>query len=263
MSDDEYSFAGKPFIPINEIEEDQTPLQPGQPPANAIQYLRLVQTEAKQLDDVVVVRIDESKVKKQTVVYKAEEKPSSSLSPSREWKDCQVKDFGDLRFELAKLLDDCPVSTVELPQKKSEGGWCVFCLGTEFARRVPSLCDQKQVKDGDVVAGNPPLTRYICAMNQMTVETVLEYHVNWLNCVDGFSDEQGRWLYALLVRLGTPLTPDMCSLLRTLARTCAQKRDELACQDEAGVKCQALVTSLNLLICLVALYFRQLDLEDI
>jgi hypothetical protein len=56
---------------------------------------------------------------------------------------------------------------------------------------------------------------------------VLEYHIDWLNTLDDFIDEQGKWLYALLVRLELPLTPDVCSLLRTLARTCAQKRDAL------------------------------------
>ena len=38
---------------------------------------------------------------------------------------------------------------------------------------------------------------------------------------------QGRWLYALLVCLEKPLAPEACSLLRTLARNCANLRASL------------------------------------
>lgn len=56
------------------------------------------------------------------------------------------------------------------------------------------------------------------------VEKVLEYLVEHIEASDKIEYEMGRWIYALLVILEMPLTPDMCSCLRSLARTCSVMR---------------------------------------
>lgn len=63
-------------------------------------------------------------------------------------------------------------------------------------------------------------------------------------------------MYALLVKLEKPLKPEMGSLIRNLARICSTIRSKLASPDDA------LLSQLNLFICLVGRYFDQTDLAD-
>lgn len=90
---------------------------------------------------------------------------------------------------------------------------------------------------------------------QFMVETLLEYNVQWLEETN-FTQQRGQWLYALLAKLEKPLKPEMCSLIRTLARLCSTFRVQLASVDDP------LLAQLNLFICLVGRYFDQSDLAD-
>ena len=96
---------------------------------------------------------------------------------------------------------------------------------------------------------------FIKYLKQYQVETLLEYNVRWLEEVE-FSQQRGQWLYALLVKLEKPLTPEVCSLLRNLARICTAVRANLESPEDQ------LLPQLNLLICLVGRYFDQSDLAD-
>ncbi|KZS01392.1 Survival of motor neuron protein-interacting protein 1 [Daphnia magna] len=95
----------------------------------------------------------------------------------------------------------------------------------------------------------------ILSLNQFMVETLLEYNVQWLE-ETSFSQQRGQWLYALLAKLEKPLKPEMCSLIRTLARLCSTFRANLASAEDP------LLPQLNLFICLVGRYFDQTDLAD-
>ena len=101
-------------------------------------------------------------------------------------------------------------------------------------------------------------------LNDNPVLQVLEYCVSWLG-VTGWTPQYGPWLYALLVRLEKPLTPDTASLLRDLALTAARERTRIAAslgpQDSSDTPDEN-IAALNLFICLVAKYFGQGDLED-
>lgn len=90
---------------------------------------------------------------------------------------------------------------------------------------------------------------------QFMVETLLEYNKQWLEETN-FTQQRGQWLYALLAKLEKPLKPEMCSLIRTLARLCSTFRVQLASVDDP------LLAQLNLFICLVGRYFDQSDLAD-
>lgn len=72
----------------------------------------------------------------------------------------------------------------------------------------------------------PKLT-VILSMNQPTIEQVLEYLVEHLEEQKSVQPGLGRWLYALLAALELPLNPDICSCLRSLARTCSTMRSLL------------------------------------
>ena len=59
---------------------------------------------------------------------------------------------------------------------------------------------------------------------QPHVELLLEYSLNWLREANKLSDRQGQWLFSLMAVLEVPLTPDVCSTLRDIARVCATIR---------------------------------------
>jgi len=100
-----------------------------------------------------------------------------------------------------------------------------------------------------------PFLSIILSLNQHEVEQLIEYHVRWME-ERGFTKHCGCWMYALLVKLEKPLTPEMCSLLRNLARLCSKIRCDLMSADNP------LLPQLNLFICLVGRYFDQSDLAD-
>ena len=90
---------------------------------------------------------------------------------------------------------------------------------------------------------------------QYKVETLLEYNAHWLE-ESGFSQLRGQWIYALLAKLEKPLKPEMCSLIRSIARTCCTLRSRLPTADDP------FLPQLNLFIALVGRYFDQTDLAD-
>lgn len=112
-------------------------------------------------------------------------------------------------------------------------------------------------------------------MNEPLLVQVLEYHIEWLE--DGLKPDQGKWIYSILACLSLPLSSEICSSLRDLARQCIRLRNMKVC---TIILCLWLkfrilnnsyffqtcndseVVVLNLIICLVSKYFGQLDLGD-
>lgn len=72
-----------------------------------------------------------------------------------------------------------------------------------------------------------PTLTVILSMNQPKIEQVLEYLIEHIEAEKVIDVQLGRWLYALLTALELPLNPDMCSCLRSLARTCSTIRSQL------------------------------------
>lgn len=85
-----------------------------------------------------------------------------------------------------------------------EEGWIKFCSG--------SYEEQKETV---------PTLGIIFSLNQPMVEQILEYLIEHIGVQKQINHKLGQWLYALLVILEMPLTPEMCSCLRSLARTCS------------------------------------------
>uniref|UniRef100_A0A3Q2PZD8 Gem-associated protein 2 n=1 Tax=Fundulus heteroclitus TaxID=8078 RepID=A0A3Q2PZD8_FUNHE len=212
------------------------------PPRNPQEYLRQVQLEASLCPDVVVAQIDPKKLKKKQTVNVSVAGCLAApvgFSPSLSWQQRQVSRFSDVRQSITKnrthwsnhTLDD----NVRLPKLTDEEGWKRFCLG-EKTYPDPSASgltdeDQEPALDYSKV-GFPPLLSIVSRFNQ------------------------GRWLYALLACLEKPLLPEAHSSIRQLARRCAQVRSTMNSQWDDNLP------ALNLLICLVARYFEQVDLAD-
>lgn len=127
-----------------------------------------------------------------------------------------------------------------MPNVDDRQGWIAFCTK----------------KNSDGSEANRPTLKLLLRMNQPLVEHILEYLVELVQTQGKISHKLGQWLYSLLVVLELPLNPDACSCLRSLARACSVIRanSKKLEEDEVG--------ALNLFICLVARYFRQMDLAD-
>ncbi|XP_043267350.1 gem-associated protein 2 [Venturia canescens] len=221
------------------------------PPTSGEDYIKRVVIEAKRCESVVVAEIDESRLKKPTVNVKTLagciEAPHQ-LKPTLEWQQCQIADFSDVRLEIAGLRSRIHNSNsgwklpaVTLPEIDDQSGWIKFCTTLS-------------PMDGNLI--NPPTLSTIFSMSHPMVEQVLEYLVENIETEDQIRPHVGQWIYALLTVLELPLNPDACSCLRSLARACSAIRVDMDSSDEHRLN------TLNLFICLVARYFRQLDLVD-
>jgi len=235
----------EPVLFVGEISDD---IDLNLPPTSGEDYIKRVVIEAKRCDSVVVAEIDESRLKKPTVNVPALAgcvKAPISLSPSLQWQQCQVADFSDIRLRIAGLRSNIQNGkwknpSMALPDIDDRSSWLKLCSAD-----VPEGCSESL-----------PTLGIIFSMSHPTIEQVLEYLVEIIDEQEELSLSLGRWVYALLAVLELPLNPDACSCLRTLARCCSKIRAK------TNPAQQTQVNALNLFICLVARYFRQLDLAD-
>ncbi|KAK0166833.1 hypothetical protein PV327_004315 [Microctonus hyperodae] len=241
----------EPALLVGEIDDD---IDFTTPPLSGEDYIKRVVIEAQRCDDVVVVEIDKDKLKKQTYDIKTLAgcvKAPAELSPTLEWQQCQIADFSDVRLHIERLKIEREKSPgwkstlITLPCIDDQIGWMDFCFGS---------------KDREVNA-HPPTLDVILSMNQPLIEQVLEYFVEEIEKKISVDIKLGQWLYSLLSVLELPLNPDICSCLRTLARACSKVRANLAISSTISDDDRTVAT-LNLFVCLVARYFRQLDLAD-
>lgn len=253
------------------VYDDGEELDLNIPPTSGNEYLRRVQLEAKQCP-VVKAEIDTSRfLSNQTVTVNGSNgclPAPKGFAPSKFWQQKQVADFSEVRQKLSKYKKNLAERNVKLkaalPKLDDDIGWCQLCFGGQASNvqqvdddsaNISNLDDDKSPATFPKENGVPPSLSIVCAMSQLLIEQVLNYHISWLE-VTGFTPQQGRWFYALLACLEKPLTPEACSSLRSLARVCCKLRANLtSCEDP-------ILAALNLLICLVANYFDQRDLAD-
>lgn len=231
------------------VEETDEDIDFETAPSTGQEYLRRVMVESRKCDAVVVADMTGKKLKAQTVLYTTDSgcpaAPPGFL-PSEEWEKFQVSEFSSIRNQMTQYLAKQKQQgikikpSITLPSGDKEKEWSILCFGNP---------DDKEC------SGTPPMLPIILSLNQFMVETLLEYNVQWLE-ETSFSQQRGQWLYALLAKLEKPLKPEMCSLIRTLARLCSTFRANLASAEDP------LLPQLNLFICLVGRYFDQTDLAD-
>ncbi|KAK3815281.1 MAG: survival motor neuron interacting protein 1-domain-containing protein [Benniella sp.] len=102
--------------------------------------------------------------------------------------------------------------------------------------------------------GMIPQPQFMAMLNQGHLIWLLKYHLRWL-AEDDITDHEGRWLYALLLKLDPLVESDEISLLRNLAKKCSRIRSHL--NSESGSK----LATVNMVITIVARLFGQNDLE--
>ncbi|XP_038060655.1 gem-associated protein 2-like [Patiria miniata] len=262
------------FVPMHRRGSDEE-VDMSRPPTSAEEYLRRVRLEAQSCPSTVVADVDRDVFRgKQTIMFSNSTGFSpapSGYAPAIEWQRYQAASFSELRQKLghhrSKVASQPKSGRPTLPRLQEQGGWCIFCFGDDFWRRLRSRrgerTTEEEQENSDAIAtqeagihkGVPPLLSIVSAMEQPMVYQLLEYHIEWLNHL-GFSISQGCWLFALIACLEKPLLPEAASMLRTLARQCSALRASLETSEDQRL------APLNLLICLVARYFDQSDLAD-
>ncbi|KAG0005800.1 gem (nuclear organelle) associated protein 2 [Entomortierella chlamydospora] len=102
--------------------------------------------------------------------------------------------------------------------------------------------------------GMVPRPFFLAQLNQGHLIQLLKYHLRWM-AEDDITDDQGRWLYALFLKLDPLVESDQVAILRNLAKKCARIRSHL--NSKSGSK----LATVNMVITIVAQLFGQNDLE--
>ncbi|KAF9581871.1 gem (nuclear organelle) associated protein 2 [Lunasporangiospora selenospora] len=111
---------------------------------------------------------------------------------------------------------------------------------------IPSRLSEKK--------GMRPEPRFLIRLNQGHLFRLLQYHMRWM-AEDDMTEQEGKWLYAIFLKLDRLVESDEVSILRNMAKKCARIRSHL--HIESGSK----LATVNMVITIVARFFGQEDLE--
>ena len=157
-------------------------------------------------------------------------KAPSRMLPSDEWQKSAVDDFTKLRnFLVSKFEENECSSSIQKYQ--------VQRILTEL-----------------------PKFSTVHNVSQSSKLKILELMLDRMDTIEKgetITYEIGIWLYTTLATLLIPLEPNAYHLLREVARKCSKIRSNLE-PDSTTDK----YVPLNLIICIIARYFNQLDLSD-
>ncbi|KAG0296216.1 gem (nuclear organelle) associated protein 2 [Dissophora globulifera] len=102
--------------------------------------------------------------------------------------------------------------------------------------------------------GMMPQPQFLTRLHQGHLMQLLKYHLRWM-AEDDVTDHEGRWLYAIFMKLDPLVESDQTSILRSLAKKCSRIRSHL--NRDSGSK----LATVNMVITIVARLFGQSDLE--
>jgi len=235
------------------------------PPANGIEYLKQVQYEVTQHPEVFTApylstenNTEAARPKSQPIKQKCLSADYSYLPDEKSQMRC-ASDFVCLRqaFTRYKNKNKSKMeNSKKIPKKSDIDTWCRFCFGDNFIKQSNDVAmDENMIYDSEFECGNPPLLGLICQINPSLAIQLLEYHLIWFN-KKGFTIEQGRWLFALMLCIDKPTPPDALSCLRSISRKFSQFRVKAAANDDVEILYQ-----LYFFIIIVSKYFCQSDLE--
>ncbi|CAH2102319.1 unnamed protein product [Euphydryas editha] len=213
-------------------------------PTTGEEYLLRVIKEREKFSTVSKCDKDFSKFAKNQSCF-VEELPHSkapdNLRPTIEWQNIQVADFSDVRMYVSRMLS-----------KKAL--WPDDVLKLELnPNNIPAW---KNLFEKD------PKLSCVLGLHSAMLDRGLEILTEILDDVKPGSTldhKIGQWIYAFLACTRPPLISDTTSILRNLARKCAEIRSHLDPDDESS---KTAAVPLNIFICLVSRYFRQYDLAD-
>lgn len=153
------------------------------------------------------------------------------MLPSEQWQKEKLKDFTSLRKFLEGKIEENPSS-----ETIQDALWT-----DRIATEIPKFSTINSLSQGAKIR---------------LLQIILE-HLDGSDEGETIPYQTGIWVYGILATLGMPLCPHACHCLRELARKCSKIRSSLPINSS-----QEKYTNLNLFICIVAKYFKQLDLAD-
>ncbi|XP_026758646.1 gem-associated protein 2-like isoform X2 [Galleria mellonella] len=214
-------------------------------PTTGEEYLLKVIKERQNYSTITKCNKDYSKFSKNQSCFIEETKPAKApdkLKPTIEWQNIQVADFSDVRMYLSRIQTKKTLWPSDLKKISVEhdslNGWKQF-----FNTNEPTLTCVLGLK-------HTLLDRGLEILTEILEEVKPGFTVDY---------KTGQWIYAFLACTRQPLLSDTISILRNLARKCAEIRSCINPEEEDA---PFAVTPLNIFICLVARYFRQYDLAD-
>lgn len=174
---------------------------------------------------------------------------SSSLLPTKEWSRHQMRTFKSLRNKIAALRAR-HIKTTNQQMKSHEEIVAEFPADDDDSTAWQMYCERKE-----------PLLSVMFTIDQRTLEKLIEHQSNWLTDDTQWYSENSKWLstwiYGSLACLHLPLEPNVHNSLRQIAKTCIRLRNQMNDSDTDAI---INVLPLNLIICIVARNFNQLDL---
>ncbi|KAG0264850.1 gem (nuclear organelle) associated protein 2 [Mortierella polycephala] len=102
--------------------------------------------------------------------------------------------------------------------------------------------------------GISPEPQFLIRLDQGYLMRLLKYHLRWMT-EDDVTDHEGKWLYALFLKLDPLVESDQVATLRNLAKKCSRIRSRL--NKNSGSK----LATVNMVITIVSQLFGQGDLE--
>ncbi|KAL3156933.1 hypothetical protein ABBQ38_001195 [Trebouxia sp. C0009 RCD-2024] len=99
--------------------------------------------------------------------------------------------------------------------------------------------------------GHPPQMAVLASLDQVTVNYLLQWHVNWAVMSASIPELSMRWLYALMAQVEKPVTIESSSQLSKLLRHCMAVRKTIS--DDNDMR----LLSIHMLIALAGGYFGQ------
>ncbi|KPJ08682.1 Survival of motor neuron protein-interacting protein 1 [Papilio machaon] len=214
-------------------------------PTTGEEYLLKVMKERENYSQVTKCQQDISKFAKNQSCFVAElprAYVADIFKPTIEWQNIQVADFSDVRMYISRIISkksqwSNTIRKIEIEQDNLLG-WKRF-----FKMNEPTL---------SCVLGLP----YTLLDRALEILTDIIDDVPPGKTIDY---KTGQWIYAFLACTRQPLLSDTTSILRNLARKCAEIRSHINPEQENS---REAVAPLNIFICLVSRYFRQYDLAD-
>ncbi|XP_063545893.1 gem-associated protein 2 isoform X2 [Cydia strobilella] len=218
-------------------------------PLTGEEYLLKVITERANVAAVTVCHKDITQfAKNQSLFFK--EPPGAKIAPDKlkttiEWQKFQMSDFAEVRSSMSKIkanllekgIGKKRVKPIVIHEQSLEG-WKVF-----FEEHDSTVTCMLGFSPEQLYSGLELLTEIL---QEVPPGDTIDHKI-------------GQWIYAFLACLTHPPLSETVSLLRDLARTCAEIRSSIDQEEEDAYMKAA---PMNLFICIVARYFEQYDLAD-
>ncbi|GAB5357828.1 hypothetical protein AAMO2058_000408100 [Amorphochlora amoebiformis] len=212
------------------------------PPADAMEYLRRVRYEAQRLPQIVVSKIEPSRIKTRTIHVPLP--PPLATSPEKyipksHWEKTAGSDFADLRQALIRCRtrynqgisgpwDKEDKIKEPIPSGGDKTAWADYCITTDHKNRRPYVQTLMKMDHVATCAGLLGITSRLEAEGS-AVE---------------ISDRIGEWLFSLLALLDKPINAKMASCLRTLYRVCALARSK-SMDDPHVARCNVILNIIS------------------